>query len=333
MQKIKFGFLPKIAVDLGTARTRIWIEEVGLVKDEASCVLFEPKTGKVLAVGDQAIGFQKKNCQLMWPMKAGFVLEKQLAQGLVKSLLAEHWHLRLISQPTIIVSSPACSSTLQRQSLSESFLEIGAREVVTVAQPLAAMFGAGLVKDDSANSFNLHLGAGVGEAVAICAGSVVQQESSFLAGEWLSWQVSALLKREFGLLIGRQVLSKLCQKLTLPTQKVQSVLVEGKDVTNGQLVAKKINLAQFFPLVSTYADHYLAMFRKLIAKINPDLMGESLKKGLLLTGGLANLNGLENYLSVGLNIPVAKVDDCQNAVINGLVYVMKNLKKFKDRDL
>lgn len=332
MKKIRFNLLPKIGIDLGSKRTRVWVEGFDKIKDELSCLIVREADGKVLAVGNQAALYEKRSHQVIWPIKDGFIGDKKQVQALLKILLLDHWQLRLIAQPTVAVSIPASSDQLQKQTLSESLFELGAREVITVSQPLAAMFGAGLVGNDPSGSLNLHLGAGVVEAALISMGSVVCSKSTNLAGDWLNWQLLAFLKRQFNLIISQQELDRVLSELIsiLPNEN-QTMRLAGKSTSTGQPTFQNLSSQQFLPLVKDHVDRYIALVKQLLVKVDPELMSDSFQKGLLLTGGLAKLAGLERYLSTNLNMPVALVENPQEAVINGLVYILKNLDEFKDR--
>jgi len=332
MPKFKFNLLPKIAIDLGTSRTRIWVEGLGKVKDEASCLVVRQKDNKVLAVGDQALAYEKRFHQVIWPVRDGFVTDKQQVQALLKVMLADYWRPRLITQPIIAVSIPAMGSSLQKQTLSESLFEIGAREVVTVSQPLAAMFGVGVLANDPSGSLNLHLGAGVVEAALVSMGSVVQFASSNLAGEWLSWQLLAFLKKQFNLILSEQELQKvLTQLISVSSGIDQTMKLAGKNASTGQPISQTLTATQLLPLVKNYVSRYVDLVKQLLAKVSPELMDDSFGKGLLLTGGLAKLNGLERYLSLNLNMPVAMMEKPEDAVIEGLAHVLKHLEEFKNQ--
>ena len=71
------------------------------------------------------------------------------------------------------------------------------------------------------------------------------------------------------------------------------------------------------------------MIKKLLATVSPDLTIDVIDKGLLLSGGLAKLAGLEQYLVDQLEIPVSTIDDPDLAVIRGVGLVLQHLDEFK----
>ena len=55
----------------------------------------------------------------------------------------------------------------------------------------------------------------------------------------------------------------------------------------------------------------------LINSASPDIISDLSVNGIIVTGQMAKLTGLENYLSKNLNLPVTICEECENAVILG----------------
>lgn len=334
MRLPQFNFAPKIGIDLGTARVRIWVEGVGQYKDEPSCLSINVQDGRVLAVGNQALKLKQKNAQLVWPIQTGQVADKKQVQALLKILLDQAWRPRILAQPIIAVSIPVSSSKEEKQTLSELLFELGAQEVVTVAQPLAGMLGSGVLSRDVSASFGLAIGAGLVEAGVVSMGSVIKSVSNQRAGEWLSWQLQAYLHRELAAEFVKEDVEQLLQTVGALYPGVKTVAeVVGKDLHTGQPKAYLIKGEMLLPVVKLYAQGYLELVQKLMSQLSPALIQDCFERGLLIFGGAAKLQGLEKFLSQSLGMPVALVEDAETAVQAGLVVVLQNLNEFKNQAL
>lgn len=334
MRLPQFNFAPKIGLDLGTARVRVWVEGIGRYKDEPSCLAISTKDGRVLAIGNQALKLKQKNAQLVWPLQSGQVADKKQAQALLKILLDQAWRPRVLVQPIIAVSTPVSSTNEEKKTLSELLFELGAKEVVTVAQPLAGLLGAGVLSRDVSASFGLSIGAGLVEASMVSMGSVVKSVADQRAGEWLSWQLQAFLQRQLQAEFSQADVEQLLEKVGNVGLGIKTTAeVVGKDLLTGQPKTFYIKEDLLQPVVKLYAQGYFELVQKLMSELSPALIQDCFERGLLIFGGAAKLRGLEKFLSQSLDLPVALVEEAEMAVLEGLVVVLNNFSQFKSQAL
>lgn len=332
INKFKLNFSPKFAIDLGSSRVRVWDEKSDLITDEPCCLAIKQTDGQILAVGNQALAFDRPGVKVIWPVVAGMVADKKSVSALLKFMLARFWRPRLLIEPTVAISVPVSSSNLEKQTVSDLLVDLGAKEVIVVAQPLAGFFGTGLKINDPAGSLGLCIGAGLAEAVVVSMGSVVLWQAEPMAGNWLIWQLEALLRREKGVVLSKAGLEQfLFQIANLKIEKLQQIELIAKNIQTG--LPAKISLDSDIAqsLLEKYAQRYGQMVNSLFGSLPSGLTQDSFKRGLLLLGGAAKLAGLEQYLSDYLDLPVALVQNPDHAVIKGLVYVQNHLSEFKNQ--
>lgn len=331
-KKFRLNLSPKFAIDLGSSRIRIWDENDNSITDEPCCLAIKQTDGQILAVGSEAVAFERPGVKVVWPVVAGMVADKRSVSALLKFMLAKAWRPRLLIEPTVAISVPVSSSDLEKQTLSDLLVDLGAKDVITVAQPLAGFIGAGLKTNDPAGSLGLCIGAGLAEVVMVSMGSVALWQCEPMAGNWLIWQVDASLRREMQVALGKIELEQfLFQVAGLKVEKVRQIELIGKNIQTGLPI--KVNLNSNFAqlLLEKYAQRCGQMVNNLLSRLPSGLTQDSFKRGLLLMGGAARLSGLEQYLSDYLDLPVALVQNPDHAVINGLIYIQNHLGEFKDQ--
>jgi rod shape-determining protein MreB len=327
-------FFPRVGVDIGTARTRIWSQELGVCLDEPSCLAFDTASRRVIAVGDEAAAMEGRvgaHIEVRWPVHEGIIADPDAVQALLKIFFQKAKVLSILSQPIVMASVPAEASAVARDSVVDVLYRTGAREVYTIAQPLAASIGAGVPIADASGSFVLHLGAGVVEGAVISLGSIVHTVSTVQAGNYLTMRIRSTVKRELELSIGLDVAAEL-QRLVMSARPGEDkrLLVTGQDLSTQGPRELEISSVQLKDVALQVLQRYEQLLRQLLSQLAPELTVDVIDKGLLLSGGLAQLEGADSYFVHALGIPVSVVDDPDRAVIRGIGVTLEHLALFKE---
>ncbi|MBD3279646.1 MAG: hypothetical protein GF390_02955, partial [Candidatus Pacebacteria bacterium] len=209
------SFQRLVGVDLGSQMTRIWTSQDGVVVDEPSCLAVDVKNKKVVAVGQEAAEMQgrvKASVQVHWPIIQGKVSDLQLTKAMLQLLLQKVFKFNLLS-PIMMVSVPANSTKLMRQTVRKLFLSLGAKEVYLITQPLAAAIGTGVPIADASGCFLVQLGAGLVEGAIISLGSLVAAQTSKKAGQQLDKLISLKLKQQHQLQLSLSMAEHLKQAI------------------------------------------------------------------------------------------------------------------------
>jgi rod shape-determining protein MreB len=328
------SFTKLVGVDLGTSYIRIWTYPDGLVVNEPSCLAVDQRTSKIMAAGQDALAMQGRvgdHITLYRPFQQGQLSEPESAAALLRVLLQRVLRSSYFFRPTVMVSVPAGTSDGVRQATVELLYSVGAREVYTIAQPLAAAIGAGVPIADASGSFIFHLGSGVVEAAVISLGSLVEFESMTYAGNYLDQQLVLEVKKQTGLAISPESAQHLKQTIaTLLPDTQRSQLTTGKDSTDGSPKELTLTSSTLAKPVTNLAERYEQLLKKLLSRIPPELTVDVIDKGMLLTGGQAQLSGLDQFLIARLGIPVSVVEQPELAAIRGIGTALEHLDLFKE---
>lgn len=325
---------PKIGVDFGSSRVRVCTLENGVILDTPSCLAVHQKTKEVMAIGKEALDLQGRVegvVTVFWPIQNGVVYDPQLALAFLKILLQPILRSNFLSTPTFMVSVPAAATQVERDSMSKLFYDLGARDVYTIAQPLAASIGAGVPVADASGSFLLQMGSDVVEAGVTALGSLVHFEHSEKGGRTLTAQIRLLLQQEVGIEVSSdQAESLLKQVATVHKESKRQLLVTGKDTKHGNPKEIKVTSSALYDTVVMQLESYQSLLQRLLAKIRPELTIDVIDKGLLLSGGLSQLHGLDRYFLQNLGMPVALVDEPELSVIHGIHTALAHLDEYTE---
>jgi rod shape-determining protein MreB len=334
MSRFQFQFSPILCLDFGSDHVRLWYDGK-LIVDEPSLVARDLKTGKVLGVGKTARELRHRlsdRTSIIAPVSQGKLVDTQAAAELLRVFFTKALKGQFFS-PTVVVSLPAVASTALSQSYTELLYDLGAKEVIGVAQPLAAAIGAGVPVADSSGGLVAVLGGGVMEVSVVALGSMVAVASSDLAGQWLIENLQQQVAKTAQITIGQDQAQQLLEQVAaMGSEKSvagRSLLLTGKSQATGAPEEVVITAAQLLPPIQTWVAELERLITELLRQLPPELTVDVVTKGLLLAGGLGQLAGLEAHLVKKLGIPVATVELPAQAVSKGLATIGENLDEYK----
>ncbi len=327
------SFNRRIGIDLGSSRTRIWVNGQGLIVNEPSLIAVDQRDQRVLAVGQEAkdmLGRVDKTVQVFSPIKYPKIEDDDLVQALLKVLLNRLSQEVYFFSPVMLLVIPSHTTPVVKDVLVKILTNLGASEVLLIEQPLAAMIGAGVPIADASGSFVLQLGESVVEAAALSLGKTVRTFTSHQAGSDMSQELIYWFRQEKNLKISTNIAEKVKRRLGNLSEEahyklgVSGVKLQGKSLTEIEVHAQEVR-----QVLEPYGQIYLSLLKELLTSVPPDLTIDVVDKGLLLSGGLAQLAGLEDYFIRRLDIPVSMVEEPDLAVIRGVGTVLKHLDEFK----
>jgi rod shape-determining protein MreB and related proteins len=343
LKKLINQLTPIIAIDAGTQRTRIWSntllnEDSDLdqseVIDRATCLAIEKNTGKVIQVGDEAQVMEGRvgsDIEVVHPIRRGEVVDSLQFKAFLQLLLSKIVSPITLSRPVMLIAVPSTLSVAKREQLSNSLYDLGAQEVYTINQSLASAIGSGVPIADATGSFMMQCGAGIIEASVISLGSSVANDTTWFAGHWFDEYIQAHFRQSFGLIISKETAIKIKSTMVQIgiSESNQEFLVSGQDLSTASPREISINEEDLQAPVQLFAHQFELLLKRLLANLPPELSVDVIDKGLLLSGGLAQLRGLEDFLRVSLGVPVATVEHPTLTVIQGLKTALQHIDEFK----
>jgi len=333
MSSISRLFSQQIGIDLGSSMIRIWTPSEGVLLREPAFLAVETVSKKVVAVGAEAAAMRGrvlKGVVVLQPIKEGMVYDFHSAQALLRIYLQRVTSKVPFASKKIMASVPANKTEVSQQILSDLLYSVGASEVYSVSQPLAASIGAGVPIADASGTILLQLGSGVVEAAVISLGSMIASATTYKAGDYFTERLQYELRRKKEFTVAFETAEKLKRSLVSLDKSVQkNLLVAGKDSIKGNPREIKVNTQDLAAQTLKVFDEYEYLIKDMLTTIPPELTVDIVDKGILVSGGGADLDGLSQHLTDRLGVPVSIVDDPAEAVIKGIGTALENLDEFK----
>ncbi|MFG3254317.1 rod shape-determining protein [Streptomyces sp. NPDC048172] len=301
-----------VAVDLGAARTRVYVKGAGLLVDQPSVVAVNTFSGALIAVGDAAErmdGRTPQHIRVVRPVSGGTVVDIDMAQRMLRSLVGEK--LRGIARRRALlraaVTIPHDADPLARRAAYETLTGVGARRVELVDAPTAAGLGCGLPVEQPEATMILVCGAATTQVAVLSLGSIVAAGTVSLGGDTIHQAVVQYVRNQLGLLLPSQAVRPLHLALTGGDAQGETAEVLGRDVVTGLARTVRIDPADVRGAIQTPLTGLTDTIRAVLHRCPPDLVADLAERGMVLTGGSALMPGLAERLrdSTGMTVHVA----------------------------
>jgi rod shape-determining protein MreB len=319
-----------MAIDLGTSSTLIYIKGKGIVLNEPSVVTIETHSKKILAVGEEAkrmVGRTPGNLTAIRPMREGVIADFDMTERMLRYFIQKVHQGRGFVRPRIIIGVPSRITQVEQRAVKESAELAGAREVYLIEEPIAAAIGAGLPITEPFGNMVVDIGGGTTDIAVISLGGIVYSESVRVAGDQIDGAITSHLKREYSLLIGEHMAERIKMEIgsAYPLPEKKQIAVKGRDLVSGIPRTILIDDSEIREALQDCLTTIVRAIRLALENTPPELAGDIIDRGIVLTGGGSLLQGLDDRLREETALPIVTVEDPLTSVVLG---VGKTLEEF-----
>lgn len=318
-------FSNDLSIDLGTANTIVIAKGRGIIINEPSVVAVKTERNghqRVLAVGREAkemVGKTPGNIKAIRPMRDGVIADFDMTEKMIRKFIEKaHGRSALIS-PRIIICVPYGLTQVERKAVRESALSAGAREVFLIEEPMAAAIGAGIEIREPQGNLVVDIGGGTTEIGVVSLGGLVLSKSIRTAGDKIDQSIANYVRKKYNLLIGERVAEEI--KIQIGTavalETELTMVVNGRDQVEGLLSSVELTSEDAREAMREPLKEIGEALRDVLEQMPPDLAGDIVNHGIILTGGGALIRQLDKFLSDIVKIPVYVADEPLLAVARG----------------
>src|SRR3954466_9461996 len=318
-------FSNDLAIDLGTANTLTFVRGKGIVSNEPSVVAVQRSgngTKKVLAVGKAAkemLGRTPGNIAAVRPMKDGVIADFEVTEAMLRYFITRVHNRQTLVKPRIIIGVPSGITEVEKRAVRDSALAAGAREVYLIEEPMAAAIGAGLPVTEPSGNMVVDIGGGTTEVAVISLAGIVVAKSIRVAGDKMDEAIVQYIKRKYNLLIGERTAEIIKKEIgsAYPLEEPMTVEVKGRDLVAGVPKKLMVNSAEIREALQEPVNAIVDAVRSVLERTPPELSADIVDKGIVLSGGGAQLKNLDVLLREETGLPVMVCENPQLAVVLG----------------
>lgn len=311
-----------LAVDLGTANTLVYVKGRGIVLNEPSVVAVNTHNGMVLAVGAEAkkmIGRTPGNIVAIRPLKDGVIADFEVAERMLRYFIRKVHRRRFLAAPRVVICVPSGITGVERRAVQDAADAAGARQVYLIEEPMAAAIGANLPVQEATGNMVVDIGGGTTEVAVISYGGIVTALSIRTAGDELDNAIIQFVKKEYSLLLGERTAEEIKVTIGAACQigEEKHAEIRGRDLVSGLPKTIVISSADVCRAIEEPVSAITDAVKNTLDKCPPELSGDIMDRGIVLTGGGALLNGLDERLRQETGMPIHIADNPLDSVALG----------------
>ncbi len=327
-----------MAIDLGTANTLVYVKNRGVVLNEPSvvAVLHQGGKSKVIAVGEEAksmLGKTPGHIQAIRPMKDGVIADFVVTEEMIKHFIRKVHNRKTFANPRIIICVPTGSTPVERRAIHDSALAAGARKVSLIEEPMAAAIGAGLPVSEPRGSMVVDIGGGTSEVAVISLGGIVYSRSLRIGGDAMDAALIHYMRKRYNLLIGEASAEMIKKEvgIAIPPKNGdgKTIDIKGRDLASG--VPKEIEMSQtqVAEALSEPVHSIIDGVKSALEDTPPELAADLVDMGVVLTGGGALLESMDEAIREATGLPVTIADEALSCVALGSGKALESESSFE----
>jgi len=321
----------KIAIDIGTTTTQIFIRGRGIILNEPSIMSIEENTGKVVALGYDAkamIGRSHSGIKIISPMESSAITDYTDVKKMIQEFIKRAKRSTILIRPGVILTIPLGLTSVERKAVQEFIGELGARETHLVYEPVAAAVGAGLPVDVPKASMLVNVGGGSISAVVISVSGLVNHASTRVGSTAIDHAIIRYLRDRHNFYIGGQTAEWVKINFAQATKitRERKFIIRGQDLTNGIPKTLSIGTGEIREAIRKPVNSMMRVIQHLLENVPPELSGDLVDRGMTLTGGGALLQGFGELITETTGIKVRIAPNAETAAIEGAGRMLEDFK-------
>jgi rod shape-determining protein MreB len=319
-----------IAIDLGTANTLIQVRGEGIVLNEPSVVALDRGTGRIRAIGLEAkrmLGRTPEGILAVRPMRDGVIADVDMAEIMLRHFLQMVLPKGLFrARPRVVIGVPSGITEMERRAVRSAAAAAGAKEVYLISEPMAAAIGVGLPVVTPHGSMVVNIGGGTTEIGVIALSGIVADASIRVAGNEMDEAIAAFVRKGYNLLIGEATSESIKIQIgsAYPDGHEREMEVKGRDLVSGIPKTVKIGSAEIREAIQEPIQAIVEAVRRALEVTPPELASDIVDEGIVMTGGGAQLRGLDWLLGHEVSLPIHVDEEPLTCVVRGAGAVLED---------
>ncbi len=329
-------FRKKIGIDLGTTTTLVYVPKRGIIINEPSVVAVSLVDKKVLAVGGEAkemIGRTPDSITAHRPLKDGVIADYKTTESMLRYFINKALSGVKILRPEVMISVPAGITSTERRAVISATIAAGAKAAYIIKQPLAAAIGAEIPIGSASGHMIVEMGGGTTETAVISLGGIVTCNSVRIGGTRFDMAIMEYIKKKYGLAIGERTAEsikiKIGSALFLEDKDKMSMEIKGRDITSGLPRILTISSDDVTEALQNEMAGIVTAVKSVLYDTPPELSADVMDKGMILSGGTAQLRNIDKLLSQATGVPAYVSDRSYLSVVKGTGVALENLDAYK----
>ncbi|SFG49562.1 rod shape-determining protein [Sporolactobacillus nakayamae] len=329
-------FSRDIGIDLGTANVLIYVKGQGVVLNEPSVIAIDTDTKQMLAVGEEArrmVGRTPGNIVALRPLRDGVIADFEITELMLSHFIDKINVKGFLKKPRILICTPTHITSVEQKAIRQAAERSGGKQVYLEEEPKVAAVGAGMDIFQPSGNMVIDIGGGTTDIAVISMGDIVTSQSIKLAGDKFDQEILNYIKKKYKLLIGERTAEQI--KMTVGTvfknARDESMDIRGRDMVTGLPKTLTVHSYEIEEALADSVSTLVRAAKNVLEQTPPELSADIIDRGVILTGGGAQLHGIDQLLASELKVPVVVADNPMTCVVEGAGKMLEHLDKLPKR--
>jgi rod shape-determining protein MreB len=324
----------RIAIDLGTANTVVWVAGEGIIANEPSVVAISSDDERVVAVGEDAkkmLGRTPESLIASRPMREGVIADYHVTEAMLSYFIGKVTGRFQFFKPDVMICVPAGCTQVERRAALDATLSAGAAHAYLIDEPLAAAIGAGIPVSAPSGHMIVDMGGGAAEAAVISLGGVVVSKSVRMSGNKIDEAIQSYLKSKHNLIVGDQTAENIKIKIGSATRlkKASKLEISGRDLVFGLPRSVEVTSDDITEAIRPTLLQIIGAVKGVLEDTPPELASDIIDKGIVMSGGTSKLKNFDKLITKETGVPAHVASDAMLCVVKGTGLVLENIELWK----
>lgn len=324
----------KIGIDLGTTTVLVYAPKRGIIMNEPSVVAISTIDRKILAVGKEAkemLGRTPDTIVAVRPLKDGVIADYRTTEAMLRYFIQKAmggWH---IIRPEVMVAVPGGITSTERRAVIDATIAAGARAAYIIKEPIVAAIGADIPIGSASGHMIIDIGGGTAEMAVISLGGIVASDSVRIGGNKFDAAIAEHVRRKYGMAVGDRTAEdiKIHIGSAMYLEEKLKMEVKGRDMMSGLPRTITVTSDDVTDAIQNELEGLIAACKEVLRKTPPELSADVMEKGMIISGGSAQLRNFDRLFAKATGVPAYVADDPQLCVVKGTGVALENLDSYK----
>lgn len=327
-------FNKKIGIDLGTTTVLVYVPKRGIIINEPSVVAVSKIDKTVLAVGKEAkdmLGRTPDSIIARRPLKDGVIADYKTTEAMLRYFMNKALGGVRIFRPEVMIAVPGGITSTERRAVVDAAISAGAKSAYIIKQPIVAAIGANIPIGSPNGHMIVEIGGGTSEMAVISLGGIVASTSVRIGGVKMDQAIMEHIRRTYGLAIGERTAEDIkirCGSAMYLTDKLR-MEVKGRDMITGLPKIIEVSSDDVTEAIQPLLEGILSTLKEVLTVTPPELSADVMDKGIVISGGSAQLRNLDRLIAEATGVPTYLAEDPQLCVAKGTGLALENLESYK----
>lgn len=330
-------FSSDIGIDLGTANTLVYLKGQGIILNEPSIVALNQKTGRVVAVGNDAslmLGRTPAHIVATKPLVNGVISNFEVAEEMLAYFLKKSSELagKNLMRPRVVISVPSGITNVERRAVRDAARNAGAREAHIVEETMAGALGINMSVYEPVGNMVIDIGGGTTDISVISLGGIVKAKNLYIAGEKFNQDIMSYIRDEFKILLGEKTAEEVKVAIGAVTRLPEPLEfpIRGRDLVTGLPREVVITDSDIREAINSSVSLLVDAVKEVLESTPPEVLSDIMRRGIVMIGGGAQIRGLREMLEKEIELPIYIAEDPMTAVVRGTGIILDDIEKYRD---